>query len=62
MALTLQQKDNVSRWIHGLENPRQDLNAWELGFLASVADQFDRIEFLSEKQIDTLKKLYEEKA
>lgn len=62
MELTLQQKTDASYWLEGLHRPRLTLSAWELGFLASVADQFERNGKLSERQLETLKKLYEEKA
>ncbi len=37
------------------------LSKWEEGFLFSVSDQLDRTGSLSEKQCETLEKIYQEK-
>lgn len=44
-----------------LERPSKELNTWELGFLASIKDQFDRTAFLSDKQFEILERIYAEK-
>lgn len=44
-----------------LERPARELNAFELDFLASTKDQFDRKAWLSDKQFEILERIYSEK-
>jgi hypothetical protein len=44
-----------------LERPAKRLSSWELNFLESISDQFDRRGDLTDKQFDTLDRIYAEK-
>ena len=54
-----------SEWIEhmfrDLERPKNPLTTWELEFLTSIKDQFDRRGSLSVKQTDILSRIYEER-
>lgn len=55
------EKDEISSLLSKIEEPEiaDRLNDWEENFLSSVSDQFSRTEWLSEKQIDRLRKIVE---
>jgi len=56
------EKDLVKHMIDALESGSgRELSNWEEGFLSSVSDQFQRRGELSERQVETLKKIYKEK-
>jgi len=48
-------------WVKELESPRRTLSSWELGFLESISERLDDGHLLSEKQMNVLKRIYEEK-
>jgi hypothetical protein len=52
----------VSEWLGALELPAKRLTAWEVSFVESVTDQFDRGVPLSERQLEILQRIYTEKA
>ena len=57
----------IQIWISALEDQTDRMTAWEIDFLENVSDVFDnggtlsdrRIETLTDKQVDTLKGIYE---
>lgn len=49
------------QWIRDVNEEGQGLSAWELGFMESITEQFERSGRLSEKQIETLERIYAEK-
>lgn len=52
----------IEEWIRLVnEEPSKELTEWELGFMASVTDQFDRRGHLSERQEEILERIYAEK-
>jgi len=53
--------DTIAHFLHELETPAKELTVWEVDFVASVADQFERRGTLSDKQFEILEKLYSEK-
>jgi hypothetical protein len=58
---TAQTADNIQHMLRELERPAKALTDWELNFLASITDQFNRRGSLSQKQFDILEKIYAEK-
>lgn len=51
----------IKHMLTELQSPSKTLTPWELGFLESVSDQFDRRGTLSEKQYEILENIYAEK-
>ena len=62
MRLTDSQVQKVDDQLQALQHPYKRLTAWELEFLTSVTDQFSRNQNLSERQVEVLNKIHEEKA
>jgi hypothetical protein len=52
----------VSQWIKDVVDHGRDLSKWEEQFIESISDQFDRTHRLSERQIEVLERIWEEKA
>ncbi len=52
---------HVGDWILLVNDEGQGLDAWELGFMESITDQFERTRTLSEAQIDMLERIYTER-
>lgn len=48
----------INIWITALEDQTDRMTPWEVDFITNVSDQFENGE-LSEKQITTLKNVYE---
>jgi len=44
------------------EDEIEELTDWEKSFIISIRDQFDRVNHLSQKQLDVLKKIYDKVA
>jgi hypothetical protein len=61
MTRTAQSPEIVEHFFKELERPAKELTPWELDFLISVKDQFDRKGRLSEKQFEVLERIYAEK-
>jgi len=55
---TAQSPEVIGHFLKALERPSKTLTAWELGFLASVGEQFDANGSLSEKQFARLEQIY----
>lgn len=51
----------IDHMLTELQQPRRAPTAWELDFLASVTDQFNRRGFLTEKQLAILRRIYQER-
>ncbi len=51
--------DKIEIELSACEDEFETLTMWEKGFIESIRDQFDRTNFLSEKQLDTLKTIYD---
>ena len=60
-AKTPQTPEIIQHMLKTLERPSKDLTAWELGFLADIADQFERYGNLTERQFEKLEAIYAEK-
>jgi hypothetical protein len=58
---TPDQRQLITHMLSSLEHPCRTLTAWELGFVESVTEQFDAYRSLSEKQFETLERIYAEK-
>ena len=58
---TEQTPETIQHFLKELERPAKKLSDWELGFLESITDQFNRRGSLSAKQFDILEKIYAEK-
>lgn len=58
---TEQTTEIVEHFLRELEMPAKTLTEWELDFLVSIRDQFDRRGSLSEKQFEILERIYSEK-
>jgi hypothetical protein len=61
MSPTPMSKDLIAHIFTELQRPKQKLTPWELDFIASVSDQFDRKGSLSPKQFAVLERIYAEK-
>ena len=51
----------VESFLKALESPAKTLTKWELSFIESISDQFERKHFLTDRQFETLEKIYAEK-
>ena len=51
----------IEKWIKMINEEGINLSDWELGFMESITDQFDRSRYLSERQIEVLERIYTEK-
>ena len=51
----------IEHMFEELKRPIKDLSEWELNFLLSISDQFDRHGTLSDKQFEILERIYTEK-
>lgn len=60
-AKTPRTPEFIEHMFKTLQRPSRDLTAWELGFLADIADQFDRRSTLTDKQFEILERIYAEK-
>jgi hypothetical protein len=58
---TKQTPELVEHFFKELEMPVKELTPWELDFLTSVKDQFDRKGVLTDRQFEVLEKIYAEK-
>ena len=58
---TNQTPEVIKHFLSELENPVKRLTNWELGFLESISDQFERSGNLSEKQFECLERIYADK-
>ncbi len=61
-ALSQEERAEIQHHLDCLQRPYKQLNAWELDFLTSVTDQFNRSLHLTEHQREKLKDIYEKKA
>jgi hypothetical protein len=52
----------IAHFFDSLEMPAKTLTEWELGFLESAKDQFDRRGALTDRQFEILERIYTEKA
>lgn len=55
------EKDVIQQWLDSVNNEGKNLTAWELQFMESITDFYDRRGFLSEKQQEILERIYTEK-
>ncbi len=53
--------ENIKWFLDSLQHPSKTLTRWELDFLGSVSDQFERTQSLSDKQFAVLERIYAEK-
>ena len=60
-AETPQTTETIEHFFKELERPKGELTAWELEFVASVKDQFDRKGSLSVKQFEILERIHSER-
>ncbi len=58
---TPQTTDMIEHFLKELERPAKTLSEWELDFLTSIKDQFDRRGMLTTKQFEILERIYAEK-
>jgi hypothetical protein len=54
-------KKKLQHWFDTLEEEGVNLSTWEMEFVASVKEQFERRGTLSDKQIDVLERIYADK-
>jgi hypothetical protein len=53
--------DQIADMLQRSEDNLNALNHWEVSFIESIRDQFDRNGYLSENQLDKLESIYCEK-
>jgi len=58
---TKQTREVIEHFFKELENPKDKLTDWELQFLESIQDQFNRKGSLSTKQFQILERIYAER-
>jgi hypothetical protein len=51
----------IQHFIEELKSPYKPLTTWEENFIISIEDQFSRRRTLSDKQFETLERIYAEK-
>jgi len=59
--VVIQKPEIIERWIKTVQDEGRSLTAWEEEFIESIAQQFERKRFLSDRQEETLEKIYAEK-
>lgn len=59
--MVIQKPEIIERWIKTVQDEGRSLTAWEEEFIESIAQQFERKRFLSDRQEETLEKIYAEK-
>lgn len=59
--MTETEKLKIREWLELVNTEGRNLTAWELSFMESITDQFERWETLSERQIEILEQIYAEK-
>ncbi len=52
---------NITHMLQALDSPSKELTKWEENFLADVSLQFHHRNFLSDRQVEILEKLYADK-
>lgn len=52
---------DIGHWIEALASPNKELSKWEMDFIESVTDQWERYHRLSDRQIEILERIYAEK-
>lgn len=55
------QRKLVPHMLHELDTPSKTLSSWEEGFIASVSNQWDARGTLSDRQFETLERIYADK-
>jgi hypothetical protein len=58
---TAKTPDVIEHFLDALERPAKQLTSWELDFLESITEQFERSGSLSDKQFEVLERIYAEK-
>lgn len=61
MGVTSDEMKTMRHMLKELESPERPLTKWEENFVESVSDQIERRGFATERQFETLTKIYEEK-
>lgn len=56
-----QPREVIADWIERVNTEGRDLTAWELGFMESITDQFERGKNLTDLQVERLESIYAEK-
>ena len=56
-----QSKEVLKQWITAVNDEGRKLTDWEVQFMESITEQFDKGGSLSEKQEEILEKIYVEK-
>jgi CO dehydrogenase/acetyl-CoA synthase beta subunit len=56
--VTNEQRKLVEHMFESLERPTKDLTKWELGFIESITEQWTTKEWISDRQLEILEKIY----
>lgn len=56
-----QQQAIIQSMFQALDTPSKDLTKWEENFLESISEQFEQSKSLSERQLEILQRIYDEK-
>jgi len=51
----------IEDWINQVNDEGRNLSKWELDFMESITDQFERKNWISDKQEEILERIYSEK-
>lgn len=51
----------IEDWINQVNEEGKNLSKWELSFMESITDQFERKRWLSDRQEEILERIYAEK-
>ena len=56
-----QPPDVLKEWIDSVNTEGRNLTNWELGFMASITEQFELTNRLTERQAEVLERIYAHK-
>lgn len=59
--MNIEREQLILHMLASLEYPSKELTKWEEDFIASITDQFDTRGSLSDRQFETLERIYAEK-
>lgn len=48
----------AKEWLEALQSPKNELTIWEVKFTQSVAEQIEIKEFVTEKQLNIIERIY----
>lgn len=56
--MTEDEKTKITYWIDTINDEGINMNVWELGFMESLTEQWESIQWISENQLKILERIY----